>query len=247
MLKSFQVPNSHRSCSRQNKPLYQIYFFKCCPCSGWRLILPTPACHRHLPALFPPITSLFCLHSPCSLLALSQSLSLMSVVCFNEFVVDGFVCHPPSLPLALCLSPCHSSCLLIWDLGGAITSQEAPQIQTHTHTQLTLCGHYVGDRGDISRSDLRTERLRCTFLPSSTRRAETHTCMCMEGPEEFFSRASHGRQLCPDVLIIFFISSLLINDPSVPSHWCSTSELPHTKTHSHRGSRHNPKPLAPVM
>ena len=99
---------------------------------------------------------------------------------------------------------------------------------------------YVGDRGNISRSDLRTERLRCSFLPSSTKQAATHTCMYVRGGARrvSFLWRSHGRQLCPDVLIIF-VSSLLINDPSVPSHWCSTSQLPRTKTHSHRGLRHN--------
>lgn len=46
---------------------------------------------------------------------------------------------------------------------------------------------------------------------------------------EFVSLQSHGKPLCSDVLIIF-VSSLLINDPSVPSHWCSTSNsLIHTQ------------------
>lgn len=47
--------------------------------------------------------------------------------------------------------------------------------------------------------------------------AETHTHACMQRTEEFVSPQSLGRQLCSDVLIIF-VSSLLINDPSVPSH-----------------------------
>lgn len=45
--------------------------------------------------------------------------------------------------------------------------------------------------------------------------------------EEFVSRHSLGRQLCSDVLIIR-ISSLLINDPSVPSRRASSSK--HTRT-----------------
>lgn len=52
---------------------------------------------------------------------------------------------------------------------------------------------------------------------------------------EFTSLQSQVDQLCSDVLIIL-VPSLLINDPSVPTHWGSTS-----------GSlRHNPT-LSPMM
>lgn len=52
---------------------------------------------------------------------------------------------------------------------------------------------------------------------------DTHIRTHVRRTEEFVSRRSPGSQLCSDVLIIR-ISSLLINDPSVPSCRASSSE-----------------------
>lgn len=49
-----------------------------------------------------------------------------------------------------------------------------------------------------------------------------YTCGHSWRTEEFILTSSRGGQLCSDVLIIS-VSGLLINDPSVPTHRCSTS------------------------
>lgn len=60
---------------------------------------------------------------------------------------------------------------------------------------------------------------------------DTHIRTHVWRTEEFVSRRSPGRQLCSDVLIIH-ISSLLINDPSVPSRRASSSKTATRLKHS---------------
>lgn len=166
-------------------------------------------CHQR----FPPLSGRLAPPLLLSSVFFLRSSSLMSVVCFNEFVVDtspapSSVCHSSTLPAGLKPEECKH------------TQNHGAAAQTHPqcNTVFFLTYTYGGDRKRTGGCHLHRGRAgqASSGINARTKTSPLHTrsYTSMYTEARLFCGALEGCS-CPNALIIP-ISSLLINDPSVP-------------------------------
>lgn len=185
--------------------------------------------------LAPPLlfSSVFFLHS----------LSLMSVVCFNEFVVDtspapSSVCHSFTLPAGLKPAECKHTKISRAAHKHTTNATEALFFSIHMERTEKDQADVICIEGDAAARLLALMQEKTWTTTKTHNTHPLHTCSYTSMYIEDVCGALVWCS-CSNALIIS-IPSLLINDPSVPSDWCSTS-IPFIWEHVQPGLWHNNK------